>query len=199
MTTRPNLSRRALALLVLSQVAAISYGAGEGGLALGAAVGCALLSLALGGCWYVRKDQRLLYGGAAAATGPLLVPLQLPIEVVERVIGLVAVLALVAALEYGHLVHRIERMEVGNEVEAVARAMSHRLSRTLALTGLGVAVVVSLTAVPGPWFGEAFARSVERSGPTGVLLVAGGLSTLIVALARVRLLWLDRGPSAEDR
>lgn len=194
--TRPKgLVGRAGLALAASQVlvlAAAGLGGGSGLLVAGPA---AALALVLVGLWWKRADVRLLYATAVAGAIALLAPIEQPLEPLEVVLALASALALVAFLEYGHLAHRVEGLsldEDGDGGGSVLDAMRSRLTRAITWTALGTAAVVGLTAVPGPWLSDAFARSVERQGPVGILLVGGAVATLTVSVARLRQYLAER-------
>lgn len=199
MSSRGSLGVRALVALVVSQLLLGVAAATGGGVGLLLAGLGALVALILAGLWYARGDKRLLYGALAAGGIGLLVPLEQPLGGLERGLALAGALALLAFLEYGHLTHRIERLGVGEEQTSVRKAMRSRLSRTLAIAALLTGGVVGLTAVPGPWFSKTFARSVERGGPLGVLLVGGAAATLTVAIARLRLFLAQRRGAGDPK
>lgn len=189
------LKARALLGLAVSQVLLLLAGI-LGGAAIVAGAG-ALAAVVAGLVWWRREREAILYGAAAAGALTTLAPLQQPLDLPTRgAVGL-GVIALVAFFEYGHLAHRAAGLDRDTLDEETEAAMRGRLTRVLAWTSLATLGVVALTAVPGPWFADAFAISVERSGPVGVLLAGGAIAGLAAGIARLRRAWAERGDGAD--
>lgn len=181
----------AMAALLLAVVRSAS-----GALWLAAPAGLGALGLAI--AWAKQGRERFFYGACLLGALVLLVPLQQPLDPADRGLALAGVVGLLVFLEYGHLRHRIEQLDLGEVGHLVPAALRRRLTRVLAWTTLATAAILILTAIPGPWFSSTFAQSLERGGPVGVLLVGGAVALLTATVARLRVLWAERGADVGD-